>query len=163
MEAFGINFVSIIAYLLIFLILYLLGKRFVNCILQTYDLREKTIKEGLKNAELASELKKEALKEAHQEKELKLKEAYSQAEKVLETAQGQEMKLLEVASNKAKKIISDAKDELESLKGQARKDGLKEAKDIIRLAIAKAFEGITLDKKVEDELVEKSIAQLKSE
>jgi F0F1-type ATP synthase membrane subunit b/b' len=63
MENLGINFIQIISYILIFIILYAFAKKFVNKVLETTEERKRTIENGLRNAEEAQTLKAEKLKD----------------------------------------------------------------------------------------------------
>lgn len=161
MEALGINFIWIIAYIIIFGVLYYFAKKFVAKVLLTTEERKNLIEDGLKNAKEAETLKTERLKEAEVEKQKILHDAYKQAQAIIETAKSKEKKVVEEANQRAEAIIVESAANLESLKDKSKQEGLKDAKEVISFVVKKAFDGFALDKKTEEELIEKSLKSIK--
>jgi F0F1-type ATP synthase membrane subunit b/b' len=161
MEALGINFIWISAYIVIFGVLYFFARKFVAKVLTTTEERKNLIEDGLKNAKEAETVKEERLKEADVEKQKLIQETYKQAQVIIETAKTKEKKIIDEAVKKADAIIKEASVELESLKVKSKQDGLHEAKEVISLVVKKAFDGFKLDKKTEEELIEKSLKSIK--
>jgi len=161
MDKLGINFIQIIAYTIIFFVLYLLAKRFVNKVLATTAERQKTIEEGLENAKQVEQLRAEKLKEIEAEKKEIIQEAYTHANEILEKSKTKEEHLLREAKEKANTLIIEAGKELSELRLKSKEEGLKDAKEIITLAIKKAFSTVHIDQSVEEKLIEESLSQLK--
>jgi F0F1-type ATP synthase membrane subunit b/b' len=161
MEALGINYIWILAYVAIYGVLFYFASKFVKKVLSTVGERQKLIEDGLKNAKEVESLKAEQLKEIDVEKQKVLQEAYKQAQTIIDTAKGKEVKIVEEANKKAETIVTDAQSELDSLKDKSKQEGLKDAKEVIALVVRKAFEGLTIDKKTEEELISKSLDHLK--
>jgi F0F1-type ATP synthase membrane subunit b/b' len=161
MENLGINFIQIISYILIFIILYAFAKKFVNKVLETTEERKRTIENGLRNAEEAQTLKAEKLKEAEQEKQSLISDAYKQAGDIVQHAKSKESQIVEEANTKAQQIIVDAGKELEDLKVKSKNEGLSEAREVISTVVKKSFEGLSIDDKTEEKLVEDALKQVK--
>lgn len=161
MEALGINLIWIIAYIIIFFLLYFVARKFVTKVLATTEERKRLIEDGLKNAKEAESLKSERLKDVEAEKQKILQDAYKQAQSILDAAKSKENKIVDDAQQKAEVIVAEALNELESLREKSKQEGLKEAKEVIALVVRKAFEGFTIDKKMEEELIETSLKNLK--
>lgn len=161
MEKLGINPIQILSYIIIFFALYFLARKFVKKVLDTTDERKKVIEEGLRNAEEANQIKVIKTKEAEAEKEKIIQKAYNHGDEIVSKAKEKESKIIEEARQKAQTVIEENKSELESLKQKSKEEGLKESKEIISLAIKKTFEGLKLDAKTEEKLIEESLNNLK--
>lgn len=162
MEAFAINPIWIISYTVIFFLLYYFSRKFVYKVLATTEERKMTIEQGLKNAKEAEVLKADKIKEGDVEKQKVLQEAYQHAKEIIQNAKSKEEKIVEEANRTAEALVLQAKAELNTLKEKSQQEGLKEAKDIITIAIKKSFEGFEVDKGTEEKLIEKSLGKLMS-
>lgn len=111
---FGINYVLIIAQVVNFLIILYVLKRFLyKPILEVVKKREKSIKEGLKQAEEARILmektavrEKEVLKKAQEESRKLLEETKKQRDEIFKSTEVSAQKRAEQILNEAKKQIT---------------------------------------------------------
>jgi F-type H+-transporting ATPase subunit b len=156
-NALGIDFVTIIAYIVIFLILYYFSRKFIKKVVDTTEARKSEIEEGLKNAQEAEVLKSKAQTEAEAEKKRILNDAYSQADKVVERGKEKEEEIVAEAKTKFDSILKEAETELANIKSGARQEGMKEAREVIAAAVRKAFDGFSISKDEEEKLVAQAI------
>ncbi len=126
------------------------------------DARKAIINQGIENAESARKLKTEKLLEAEAERKEILEKAYSESKLIVERARVKEERIIEDAYDTKNIYLQQAKKEIEELKERSKFEGLKDANEIIALAIAKAFEGIDLDEKQHIEFIKKSLSNLKN-
>ena len=157
MEQLGINILWILAYTGLFLVIYLFARNFIRKTIKTYETRQRIIEEGVQNARDSEVLKAQAMDKAEAEKKDIIQQAYTSAQEIVEKAREHEAAIIKEAYTKAEKIIADAKSELEKLRKQAKTDGLGESKEIIALAIKKAFEDTPIDHETEEKFIENSL------
>lgn len=161
MENLGINFIQVISYIVIFFLLYIFAKKFIDKTIKTTEERKLQIEEGLRNAEEAHVLKSQKLKEAEQEKQAMISDAYKQAGTIIDGAKEKEVQIIDEAKGNAQQIMVDASKELEEIKIKSKNDGLREAREIISIAVKKSFEGLEIDEKTEQKLIENALNQVK--
>lgn len=161
MEALGLNLVQIISYTLIFLLFYLVSKRFLNNIFKIIEERQSTIREGLENAQKAKVLKEEVILEAQKESQKILEQAYQEAKAIINNAKEKEQKIIAEAEKKYEGIILHARDDIEKMKEKVKQEGLKEAESIIKYAINQAFREIQLTEEQHKEFIKKSLDLIK--
>jgi len=161
MEELGINIIQIVAYVIIFFLLYFFTRGFLKKAIDNLENRKKTIEDGIQNAKEAEVLKTQKLGEAEEERKKIIDQAYSEAKEIVDRAKAKEQSIIADASDTKNVFLQQAKKEIEELKERSKHEGLKEANAIISLAIAKAFEGIDLDEKQQEEFIKKSLGNLK--
>ena len=161
MENLGINIISVITYILIFVVLYFAVKKFVVRILCIMQERKKIIEKSLKDAKDIENLRLVSITKAEEEREAILKQAYDHAKEVISKAEAREVSLLKSARKKAEEIILNSREEIVALQNKARDDGIKEAKDIIKLAINKSFYNVEIDSILEEKIIEESLKNIK--
>jgi F0F1-type ATP synthase membrane subunit b/b' len=160
MDKLGINPIQIIAYIIIFFVLYIFARKFVRKVLETTALRQRIIEEGLENAKKTEVLKAEKLVEAEEEKRAVIQQAYDHANEIIEKTKIKESKIIAEAQEKAKTLLADASTDLEDLRAKKQEEGLKDAKEIISLSIKKAFGNIKIDQATEEKLIQESLNNL---
>jgi len=103
-ENFGINPLLLIAQIVNFLIIFFILKKFLfKPVLEILKKREKTIKEGLRDAEEGQK----TLEEAKEKEKSILKNAQISAEKIIEDARLQGLEISKEAQDKARKETED--------------------------------------------------------
>lgn len=160
MKELGINLVQIISYVLIFLLLYVFTKRFLNIFFKNLEIRRKQIQEGIENAQKANEILEIRTKEAEKEYEKIIKQAFKESEEIIESAKKRSKEIITEAEIQGKNILEEAKADIKNAQQRAREEGLQEARDIILAIAQKAFEGIKLTKEQEEELIRISLEKI---
>jgi|SRR3989344_4168571 len=103
-ENFGINPLLLIAQIVNFLIIFFILKKFLfKPVLEILKKREKTIKEGLRDAEEGQK----TLEEAKEKEKSILKNAQISAEKIIEDGRLQGLEISKEAQDKARKETED--------------------------------------------------------
>lgn len=161
MEALGINLIQILAYIIIFFVLYFFSRKFVHKVLETTEERRKVIEQGLKYAQETEVLKTKAMTEAEKEKTKIIHDAYKHAEDIIEAAKKRDATMDQAARLRAEQLFDSAKEELEEMKVKSRNEGLREAQEIITLVVKKAFDGLAIDKEIEEKLIQVSLKGIK--
>ncbi|MCX8035314.1 MAG: ATP synthase F0 subunit B [Candidatus Dojkabacteria bacterium] len=161
MEALGLNLVQIISYTVIFILFYLISKRFLSNIFKIIEERQSTIREGLENAQKAKLLKEEVISEAQKESQKILEQAYLEAKTIINNAKEKEQKIIAEAEKKYEGIILHARDDIEKMREKAKQEGLKEAELIIKYAIQQTFREIQLTEEQHKEFIKKSLDLIK--
>lgn len=160
MSELGINFIQIIAYIIIFFLLYFFARKFISKILNNLDERKATIEQGIENAESARKLKAEKLAEAENERKEILEKAYSESQEIIDRAKEKESKILAEAAAAKDAFLLHAKKEIDEMKEKSRNEGLAEANEVIALAVKKVFEGLELNEKEQEQIIERSLDNL---
>lgn len=161
MEALGLNLVQIVSYTVIFLLFYIISKRFINNFFKVVEERQSSIREGLENAQKAKVLKEEIVSEAQKESQKILEQAYLEGKNIINNAKEKEQKIIAEAEKKYEGIILHARDDIEKMKEKAKQEGLKEAESIIKYAINQAFREIQLTEEQHKEFIKKSLDLIK--
>lgn len=157
MEAFGINIIWVLAYTFIFIALYFFSRKFINKVFSTANERRTIIEQGLKNAEYSKSIVAKAQEDAKKEREKLIKQAHKEAELMISKAREKETEIIESANKISKEIIDSAQGEITELKTKAKLEGLKESREIISIAINKAFEGLNLNETMHEQLIEDAL------
>lgn len=161
MAELGINLVQIISYIIIFFLLYFFTKGFLKKIINNLEVRQKTIAEGINNASQAQILKDRKISEAEEEKKEILNKAFTDAESILNNAKRKAEEIIAKAEREKESLLMYTKKEIEENKEKSKFEGLKEANEIIALAIQKAFEGIELTEEQNKKLIESTLNNIK--
>jgi F0F1-type ATP synthase membrane subunit b/b' len=156
-NALGIDFVTIVAYIIIFLVLYYFTRSFVNKVIDTTEKRKQEIEEGLRNAQEAEALKMKAQTEADREKKDIIQKAYSEADQIVEKSKSKEESIISEAKIKHENILKEAEVELLNLKNNIKREGMSEAQEIINLSLKKTLEGFSVPRDVEEKLIAEAI------
>lgn len=161
MAELGINLVHIISYIIIFFVLYLFSRRFLNKLFRNLEERRTLIQQGIDNAARASVLKEEKIKEAEAEREKIIEKAFRESEEILSKAKAKADDIIEKGIRERESLLMYAKQEIDELKERSKNEGLKEARAIISAALKKAFDKIVLSEDQEKEFIEISLENLK--
>ncbi|MFH1187069.1 MAG: F0F1 ATP synthase subunit B [Candidatus Levyibacteriota bacterium] len=157
---FGVEPMLLAAQIVNFLIILFILKKFLyKPVLETLKKREKSIKEGLNQAEEG----KIALEKALEEEKKILKKAQVQARKIIDDAKNQSGLLAkgieENAKNQSKKILEDAKNQIGEDTKEAEKRLTAKINSISIEILQKALKEM-FSEKDEKKLIEKAIKQI---
>ncbi len=147
-ENFGINPLLLLAQIVNFLIIFFILKKFLfKPILEILKKREKTIKEGLMDAEEGVK----TLEEAREKEKNILKNAQLEAEKIINDTKEQASIILKEAEEKAKKetqdLIKSAKEQIEQGYKEAEKNLTLKVSKVAVEFLEKSLESLFGDKK----------------
>lgn len=161
MEQFGINITQLIAYTIIFVVIYFFARGFLNKAINNLEERKKIIEDGLKNAELAQKLKGEKLQEADAEKKEILNKAFEEAREIVENAKSRSKEIIDEANERNEINKMHFQKELSELREESRNAGLSEAKEIIAAAIRKSLSDFEPTKEQEEKYIKSSLDKIK--
>ncbi|SRR5258708_3954442 len=157
---FGVQPILLAAQVVNFLILLLILRRFLyRPILKVLKQRQETIAQSLRNAQQIEE----RLQKTEEEKELVLEKAAKEAQKLIDEATVAANQVVADAHTKAssdmEKILEQGKQTIRLEKEKMQQEIREELADLVVLGIEKVA-GKVLDKKVQKEIVERSIKEL---
>lgn len=159
MDALGINIGSLIAQLVAFIILLLVLQRFAYPVLtKTLDERQAKIREGVENAEKASQ----SLKDAEKRVEALMNDARAESQRVLTTAtQAAERLKADIeqqAQQRGREIEQQASKRIEQQISQAKAELRAHVADL-SIAAAERVIGQSLDSATNRRLVDEFVSQ----
>jgi F-type H+-transporting ATPase subunit b len=159
MSALGINIYALIAQLVAFIILLLVLQRFAFPVLtKTLDERQARIREGVENAERASQ----ALKDAEKRVEALMNEARLESQKVIATATHAAERLKadieQQAQQRGREIEQQASKRIEQQINQAKAELRAHVADL-SIAAAERVIGQSLDSATNRRLVDEFVSQ----
>jgi F-type H+-transporting ATPase subunit b len=159
MDALGINIGSLIAQLVAFIILLLVLQRFAYPVLtKTLDERQAKIREGVENAEKASQ----SLKDAEKRVEALMNDARAESQRVLATAtQAAERLKADIeqqAQQRGREIEQQASKRIEQQISQAKAELRAHVADL-SIAAAERVIGQSLDSATNRRLVDEFVSQ----
>lgn len=160
LEKFGINWGSLIAQAVNFLIVLAILYAFAyKPILRMLDARSRKIAQSLKDAEETAKIREEIKRK----KEEEILKAQKEGQRILEKANLQveknEKMMLEAAKKEVAGIISEAHQEIEEAKEKMLREAKKEIADVVVLAAEKILQE-KIDAEKQQELIKQALKEI---